>query len=495
MNRITVSIAHFEEAKKQAYIARDRLSEHLSMSFDELKKTEFLSLWVLPLGYRDWGEFQSITNHANEKCTNTLIITPASMPVLVDFFSRYSPSSSESEIKYALLNACTVDELKLFNVNPADFTESNTIYIAIMPNGHIQRLTDKLWWRDGYSLNVDRLKADVLTETKKERKLNGLSKAQAKECFADIYPNSGTQFEAILKQSIDSNYVRRYRCLANDEDVVTLTDYAQSCYFLEKTKDGSPEYIRWMNAIFNVVDTLKVRNLPSSYYADSFYKGVTSDDLIKKLLDHGNHNADRANETRDIIEHETGMSINSKSTFLCLNPRFFMPSSWQPFKVDNAKLELRLEQDGTVIELPENIVLGKPYPNQRYIVAGPVKSRGFFIALSSRAPLTLHLKWNFNVDDGFDVKHTIRIELKNCCANNIFSMQSCMGNYHDSSPASSFVTAKTIVPVMPKDTSLLYEDHYRFRSNHLEVNQKKGSIIISESVTLNALNVHDFHNW
>ncbi|GIC77641.1 hypothetical protein [Moritella sp. F3] len=496
MKRITVSTAHFEQAKKQAYVVREQLSEHLSLGFDELKKTEFLSLWVSAIGYRDWGEFQSITNHANVQCTNTLIITPISMPVLVDFFSRFARLSSESVIEYALLKACTAEELKLFDVSPADFTESDTITLALMPNGHIKRLTDKLWWRhNGYSLNVDRLKTDVLAETKRERKVDELTKLQAMESYADFYPNSGTKFETILNQAIDSNYLRRYRCLTNDEDVVELTDYARSCYFIEKTRDGSPEYIKWMSAIFKVIDTLKVRNLPLSNFADSFHEGVSSDDFIKDIVNHPHHAVERTNDTRLRIEQDTGTSLESNSTFLCLNPRFFMPASWQPFKLKNAQLELRLEQDGANIELPKDIVLGKPYPNQRYIVAGPAKSRGFFITLSSRAPLTLHLKWHFDIDGGFDVNHTIRIELKDFCANNIFSMQSSMFKFHESCSPSSFMTARTIVPKMPEDTSMLYKDHYRFRFNHLEVNHQKRHMAISESVTLNALNVHDFHNW
>ena len=267
---------------------------------------------------------------------------------------------------------------------------------------HIRVGFEQLTWHDGY-YSREKFEQQVLECCARDRKR--IDKTKHEEVGINIYGKKALSIGCLMDYFIDIEWARETR------GVLSLTKAGKEQYARILTDNYSPSYQRYKEKIEKAFDERRQVRPCLWSIQSAFGKGKPVDAVIKDLLE-PNEVGEQSEAYQLSVLKQLGYNENvlEGQQVFQLFPELFLPSG----DVDEV---VTLEVKG--VKKPLNLVVTRPYPNQRYAVAGLLMGRhvtnvGFYPLILPKEAfpdnLELELVWTIGGETYFyTVTH--RIEL------------------------------------------------------------------------------------
>ncbi|MBU4642991.1 DUF5514 family protein [Bacillus toyonensis] len=211
----------------------------------------------------------------------------------------------------------------------------------------------------------------VLECFRKARK--GLTSTESKEKGLNVYSKRGISFTELLEEAKIRNLIASELVVQDNEEKVTV---------LKRTKEGGDflrkfytdnysfdfmEFNEKVTALFRNQGELELDPKQIEYL---YWRGDYPVSKMEETYLNDPYDSEYENEIVEFHEYLSGIKIeNLKDDEYIFHfaPKLFLPDKWFYAPV-------KLEIEG--IEIPKALVINRPYPNQRYVVAGFDKDNG-----------------------------------------------------------------------------------------------------------------------
>lgn len=240
-----------------------------------------------------------------------------------------------------------------------------------MKNNHMIHLLKQL---SHFSRPVSelRIRKSVLENTKNERK--GLKKDEILERGLNIYEKRAKSIDLLIEEGIDSGFLDLYFDECRNEYQLKMTDKGRNHLIGLFTNQYCEEYIRFEKEVNELTDKKEETAFSKDMIASMFYHGRTIEYVEKHYF------SDRVIQQEVSTFHtyymdKLGIKLEDDEYLLHIMPQLFLPT-----ELVGEPVSLKIEG----VEIQETIVLGSPYPNKRYVVAGTKKDgekllTGFYV--------------------------------------------------------------------------------------------------------------------
>ncbi|MEK4593622.1 MULTISPECIES: DUF5514 family protein [unclassified Bacillus (in: firmicutes)] len=245
------------------------------------------------------------------------------------------------------------------------------------------------------------------------RKLRkGLTNIEIKEKGLNVYSKRGISFVELVQEGINQNLISCIVAWEDGKEIKELKRTKEGTDFLRKfyTNNysvGFIEFNKQVNALFKEYGELELDPIQIEYL---YWRGDHPISEIEKTYINNPYNSEYENK---IVEfHEYLSEIKSENLkddefIFHFSPKLFLPETWFHAPV-------RLEIKG--LEIQNTIVLNRPYPNKRYVVAGVEKdngiiSHGFYWVKNKKELINNHIEVKLNWFVGKRKKITHKIDL------------------------------------------------------------------------------------
>lgn len=212
-------------------------------------------------------------------------------------------------------------------------------------------------------VSEQRIRKSVLEYAKKERK--GLSKDEVIDRGLNLYEKRGKSIDSLINDGYDHGLLD------------LLYDETQNQYQLEITEDGkqhlmelftnnhSEAFRQFENEVNAMTERKEEPSFSKMRVASMFYHGHTMEEIEKSYL------SDKTIQQEVSLFHDYYMGrleIQPEEDDYVLH---LMPHLFLPMELVGEPVTLKIEG----LDVKGDIVLGSPYPNKRYVVAG-TKTKG-----------------------------------------------------------------------------------------------------------------------
>ncbi|WFP05436.1 DUF6012 family protein [Bacillus velezensis] len=266
-------------------------------------------------------------------------------------------------------------------------------------------LLRELNYYDGTPIMEERILKEVLLTCKRERK--NLSKDEIKEKGLNIYEKQGIRVSELLNEAIN-------RGLAG----TLYNSYGERKVFISRegidflirhyTNNFSCEYMQFEKEINQMMREHGELELGQSQSASLFWHGET----VKSVYD---FYTESTIQKESAAYHNYLLEMNGVKDKIDRYIFHFMPKIFLPIELVSTEVEnIGLQIEG--IKTPSEMILTKPYPNTRYVVAGrkfgrEKTSAGFYpiIAAKEDFPEELDITLRWSIGEYTHITHKLRI--------------------------------------------------------------------------------------
>ncbi|MCJ8223670.1 hypothetical protein [Bacillus paralicheniformis] len=327
-------------------------------------------------------------------------------------------------------------------------------------------------------IEEEQLMKEVLRDCKIERKKLRRDLAQGKDHYKNaikekginIFEKQGIRVSELLNGAIGMNLVE-----------VHISDYGERKVLISRegrdfltriyTNDFSDEYLQFENEVNRKMKDAGELELRESQLASLFWYGWNVKDACAHYLEKDTFQKEMEAYHNYLLQMNGVGNIEGKYIFH-FTPKLFLPIG---FITDAKNVVLQIEG----IETPSGMILKKPYPNKRYIVAG-VKigkektSAGFYPIIADKEdfPRKIDITLGWKIGEHIQITHELSINFEfNDYAGNFFSSEQRLSR---GSTLDEFV----LTTFVEEDFELWGDRNYSFHYNNPD------EIVIKENVTL-----------
>ncbi|MFY0519288.1 hypothetical protein ACOMCU_15895 [Lysinibacillus sp. UGB7] len=306
----------------------------------------------------------------------------------------------------------------------------------------------------------------VLSAAKYLRK--DLKKAEAIEQGLNIYQKRELSIHSIMDHLVQMDMVSIIH-----KQILLLPkgyEYLQNIY----TDNYSAAYQAFRKEVLELLKQRNETEFTEDMISRLFFRKHSLDDISKIYFDKSN---DAIAEFHSYIIKSMGKQIEDDSFVFHFCPQIFLPDEY----IDE---NITLEVAG--LDVSNNIIVGRPYPNKRYAVAGTKFNNtaifsGYYpvITRKDKFPQAKKITMHWNVGNVLKVIHSITVKF-NFDRGNFFSTDQSL------SRGNSLKYLKLITT---------FEDDGYFEENrNFKRRQIGNEIYIEEDVTLTSFSMH-LHNF
>lgn len=207
-------------------------------------------------------------------------------------------------------------------------------------------------------LEESRIKERVLHTCKVKRK--GLTKEEIEKRGLNIYEKRGVSIHSILSELIERELIEIEWLNINEEKNIRLSQNGLA-YLMELYTDNySVGFLEFKEKIADLTERLNETNLNPLHIA-GYYWNRKSVDYIESVHFTIKRLKEEAKNYHHYLLSKYEKEFDSETYVFHINPQLFLP-------VDDWHEEVRLSVEG--IDITQPIIIGKPYNNKRYAVAG-----------------------------------------------------------------------------------------------------------------------------
>lgn len=226
----------------------------------------------------------------------------------------------------------------------------------------------------------------------------GLTNIEIKEKGLNVYIKRGIRYIILIEEAKKRNLIFIEKVVMEDEEEIAV---------LKRTKEGEDflrgfytdnystdfmEFNKQVNTLFKKHGELELDPKQIEYF---YWRGDYSVSEIENTYINNPYN-DVGDDTSEFHQYLSGIQVgNLKDDEYIFHfaPKLFLPDEWF-----YAPVELEIEG----IEIPRTLVINRPYPNQRYVVAGfnmdnGIISHGFYWVKNKEDllnnPVEITLNW------------------------------------------------------------------------------------------------------
>jgi hypothetical protein len=204
----------------------------------------------------------------------------------------------------------------------------------------------------------EQVRKSILENTKEKRK--GLTKEEILEKGLHIYEKRGVSVDQLIEDVVDREMVELSFDMKDDKWKLQITEKGLSHLIAFYTEHDSEEFLIFEKEVNNLTRKLDETDFPRLSIAGMYHNKRTIGDIEQIYF------TDRAilvelRSFHDYYMKKLGVEAQENEFVLHLAPKIFLP-------VSDIEADVSLEIEG--VNTPYPIVLGKPYRNKRYVVAG-----------------------------------------------------------------------------------------------------------------------------
>ncbi|MGG0878075.1 hypothetical protein [Bacillus inaquosorum] len=312
-----------------------------------------------------------------------------------------------------------------------------------------------------------RILKEVLDDCKEERKK--LSKEEIKEKGLNIYEKQGIRVSELLNEAIKRGLVD---AIYDDCGERKVSISQEGIEFLTRfyTNDFSDQYLQFEKEINQTMREHNDLELNQLHIASLFWDGFNAKDVFE------NYQKSEIQKEMEAYHHHllqlNGVSDLGEKYIFHFMPKLFLPMEW--FNTNAKDIVLQIKG----IEAPSEMILTKPYPNTRYVVAGMKFGRekissGFYPIIDDKEdfPEKLDITLQWSIGDYMKIIHELRIN---------FAFADHAGSFFSSEQylsRNSNLNEFDLITYVEKDAELWRDRNYLYHS-------KPGEVVIEENVTL-----------
>jgi hypothetical protein len=243
-------------------------------------------------------------------------------------------------------------------INNIEYNIEYSIYINKGGNQMQKELIHVLSRLSFYSspITYKRLMEEVITDSKRLR--NGLSKLEIDERGLNIYEKRGARVFDLIEFAVEAGHIVIIVLLG--ERTLLITPEGIEALICEYTNNRSSDFNSFESQINQAMKERKEPGLESLHVAAFFYKGFSVEKVVDLYKEKSAYREEREAYHRHMIAL-TGKDLSKELFVFHFNPKIFVPVEFV-----NEKVELVIEG----FEVPNAMILTKPYLNKRYTVAG-----------------------------------------------------------------------------------------------------------------------------
>ncbi|MBP1308826.1 hypothetical protein JOD82_001846 [Paenibacillus sp. 1182] len=251
-----------------------------------------------------------------------------------------------------------------------------------------------------------RIQEEVLRDCREKRV--GLTREEIIGQGLNIYEKRGVKISTVIDEAIHEDLVRVYSFRENSREIM-ITPKGIESMMKTYTSDFWSDFLSFENELRNKTEELSELPLKRMLVASLYWQGKTVEYICQHYFKMNHYHKSILGYHEYLLHHFGYESIKDKQIFH-FQPKLFLPKRWMNERVT-------LEMEG--IDTPEQMILMKPYPNKRYVVAGckfgkEKTSAGFYPIISDRDsfPEKLDVTLRWTVGDKMTVVHHLLIEFK-----------------------------------------------------------------------------------
>lgn len=252
-----------------------------------------------------------------------------------------------------------------------------------------------------------------LEEAKRFRDKNG--KKEAEKMGWNIYNKRNINVRDIINKAEEKGLIELER-LEEDSIKITKTGikYLNNIY----TNNFSDEYIKFRNLMNEEYEKTGIPCIDEEIIMSMFYHNCD----IKERLEYDKNHHPFSEYMHHLLE-SNNIKYSEDDYIFNLKPQLFVPI---PFISSKVSFEIVCNKS---INVPNNMIITKPYPNKRYFIIGQKfknekTSAGIFPIVCKKEifPDDLYLELHWTIDDKYKIIHKINFQFdKTQKFGNVFS--------------------------------------------------------------------------
>ncbi|MGG3662983.1 hypothetical protein [Bacillus gobiensis] len=309
------------------------------------------------------------------------------------------------------------------------------------------------------------IKRKILLHYKEKRK--GLTKEEIIEKGLDIYEKKGTTFDSLLSGLIQQEYVNIESVSKKQERKVCLTakglEYLISLY----TNNHCGEFLSYEQSVNDLTENRNETNFNPLHIAGMYYSKRSLTE-IEKLYFTEKSLQDEVQDYHEYLLSLHGLNPDKDDFLFHALPKLFLPQ-------EDMLEDVEFSAEG--IEFPNPIILDRPYPNKRYVVAGIIKGRekvttGFYLNLGNKEgfPKEKEIRYHWKLGNGKEIIHDIHIAFQ-IDRGSLFSTEQSLNRSNDI-PCIRLATFVEDAPIIWENRTIEY------------INKERKFLYMREKVTL-----------
>ncbi|ADO59609.1 hypothetical protein [Paenibacillus polymyxa] len=322
-----------------------------------------------------------------------------------------------------------------------------------------------------------RIQEEVLRDCREKRV--GLTRDEIIGQGLNIYEKRGEKISTIIDEAIHEDLVRVYSFRENSREIMITPKGIESMMKIY-TSDFSSDFVSFENELRNKTEELGELPLKRMLVASLYWRGKTVEEICQKFFKMSHYHKSILGYHEYLLQRYGHMSLEDKQIFH-FQPMLFLPKKWM-----NEVVTLEIEG----IDAPDQMILMKPYPNKRYVVAGcrfgkEKTSAGFYPIITdpNSFPEKLDVTLRWKVGEKLTVVHHLLIEFKTLAHDgNLFSSEQRISR-------SCNMDSFSLTTFMEQDEHLGRGRHQRYFTL-FTLGNKHREYIIQEKVTLTNFPMH-----
>jgi hypothetical protein len=325
----------------------------------------------------------------------------------------------------------------------------------------------------GRPIEESRIKEEVLRNCKRERQ--GLCTEEIVEKGLNIYEKQGIKVTSLINHAINQGFISIHSDNGNSRNCMITSEgieFLMNAY----TNNFSNDFRRFENKLEEKIKDLGELPLSPMYVASLYWNGKSFKYISEDYFQMSNYNKTILDYHNYLLQLSGVESLEGKKLFH-FHPKLFLPLEW----MDE---EISLEIEG--INTPENMILLKPYPNKRYVVAGLKNGRektsaGFYPIITDPQsfPKTVDINLTWSVGGKLKVIHHLYID---------FETKDYKGDFYSSQ---QHVSRDSNLDSFNLTTFIEDDDEFwRGRNPAFFFSNMYGELVIEENVTLTNFPMH-----
>ncbi|MGG1021158.1 hypothetical protein ABE151_17525 [Bacillus paralicheniformis] len=294
----------------------------------------------------------------------------------------------------------------------------------------LAHLLDRLSFRRT-PIEEEHLMKEVLRDCKIERKKLRKDLAQGKDHYKNaikekginIFEKQGIRVSELLNEAISMNLVEVHISDYGERKVLISgegRDFLTHIY----TNDFSDEYLQFEKEVNRKMKDAGELELRESQLASLFWYGWNVKDVCDHYLEKDTFQKEMEEYHKYLLKLYGVKDLEGKYVFHFI-PNLFLPVHLFKIRAENVTLNI----EG--VKMPSGLILTKPYPNKRYVVAGmkfdkEKTSAGFYpiIAADEEFPRKLDITLRWSIEEQIQIIHELSIQfLFDDHAGNFFSSE------------------------------------------------------------------------